>query len=56
MHVAATVKHFAANSTEYQRLRSDSYVSARALREIYMKAFEIVIREAAPFAIMMQSS
>lgn len=51
-HVAATVKHFAANSTEYQRLRSDSYVSARALREIYMKAFEIVIREAAPFAIM----
>lgn len=52
MHVAATVKHFAANNTEYQRLRSDSHVSARALREIYMKAFEIVIREAEPYAIM----
>lgn len=52
MHVAATVKHFAANNTEYQRLRSDSHVSARALREIYMKAFEIVIREAGPYAVM----
>ena len=52
MPVAATVKHFAANNTEYQRLRSDSHVSARALREIYMKAFEIAVRDAAPYAIM----
>ena len=33
-NVAATVKHFAANNTEYRRLRSDSRVSAKALREI----------------------
>ncbi|MBQ9746495.1 MAG: glycoside hydrolase family 3 C-terminal domain-containing protein, partial [Clostridia bacterium] len=50
--VAATVKHFAANNTEYQRMKSNSRVSARALREIYMKAFEIIIKEAQPFAIM----
>ena len=50
--VAATVKHFAANNTEYQRMKSNSRVSARALREIYMKAFEIIIKDAAPHAIM----
>ena len=50
--VAATVKHFAANNTEYQRMKSNSRVSARALREIYMKAFEIIIKKAKPFAIM----
>ena len=50
--VAATVKHFAANNTEYQRMKSNSRVSARALREIYMKAFEIIIKEANPYAIM----
>lgn len=50
--VAATVKHFAANNTEYQRLRSNSRVSARALREIYMKAFEIVIKKSNPYSIM----
>lgn len=50
--VAATVKHFAANNTEYQRMKSNSRVSARALREIYMKAFEIIIKDADPYAIM----
>ncbi len=50
--VAATVKHFAANNTEYQRMKSNSRVSARALREIYMKAFEIIIKDASPLAIM----
>ncbi len=50
--VGATVKHFAANSTEYQRMKSNSRVSARALREIYMKAFEIVIERANPYSIM----
>ena len=51
-NVAATVKHFAANNTEYQRMRSNSRVSARALREIYMKAFEIVIKKSNPYSIM----
>ena len=50
--VAATVKHFAANNTEYQRMKSNSRVSARALREIYMKAFEIIIERANPYSIM----
>lgn len=48
----ATIKHFAANSTEYRRLQSDSYISARALREIYMRGFEIAIKEGQPLAIM----
>lgn len=52
MNVAATVKHFAANNTEYQRLRSNSRVSARAMFEIYMKAFEIVIKRSNPWSIM----
>ena len=50
--VAVTVKHFAANNTEYQRLKSNSRVSARAMREIYMKAFETVISESKPYSIM----
>lgn len=50
--VGATIKHFAANSTEYRRLQSDSFISARALREIYMRGFEIAIKEASPYAIM----
>ncbi len=50
--VAATIKHFAANNTEYQRLRSNSRIAARAFREIYARAFERVIREADPYAIM----
>ena len=50
--VATTVKHFAANNTEYQRMKSNSRVSARALREIYMKAFEIAIELSQPMAIM----
>lgn len=50
--VAAAVKHFAVNSTEYSRLASNSIVSARAMREVYLKAFEIVIKEADPWSIM----
>ena len=50
--MGATIKHFAANSTEYRRLQSDSYISARALREIYMRGFEIAIKEGQPLAMM----
>ncbi len=50
--VGATVKHFAANSTEYQRMKSNSRITARALREIYMKAFEIIIERSNPYSIM----
>jgi beta-glucosidase len=50
--IAATIKHFAANEQETDRLHVDEIVSERALREIYMKPFEITIKEANPLAVM----
>ncbi len=50
--VATTIKHFAANNTEYLRLKSNSRLSARALREVYMKGFEIAIRVSDPLSLM----
>ncbi|MCI9487699.1 MAG: beta-glucosidase [Lachnospiraceae bacterium] len=51
-HVAATVKHFACNNKETNRKYSDSRLSVRALREIYLRPFEIIVKEAEPWAIM----
>ena len=51
-HVAATVKHFALNNKETNRKNSDSRASERAIREIYLKVFEIVVKEAKPWSIM----
>lgn len=51
-HVGAAVKHFALNNKETNRKNSDSRASERAIREIYLKAFEIVVREADPWCIM----
>lgn len=50
--VAATPKHFAVNSQELRRMTTDSVLDERTLREIYLTAFEIVVREARPRAIM----
>lgn len=50
--VSACVKHFAANNKETNRKQSDSRVSERAMREIYLKAFEIIVKTADPWAIM----
>ena len=48
----ATVKHFACNNIEYERGVSNSQVSERALREIYLKGFKIAVEEGRPHAIM----
>ena len=50
--VAASVKHFCCNNKETNRHQSDSCVSERALREIYLKPFELCICEAHPWTLM----
>lgn len=50
--VSACIKHFACNNQEFARTVNDSRVSERALRQIYLKGFEICIKEAKPQNIM----
>lgn len=52
VHVAACVKHFALNNKETNRKDSDSRASERAIREIYLKQFEIIVKTAHPWSIM----
>lgn len=50
--VGASLKHFAANNTEDDRMRSSSDVDPRTLREIYLRAFQRVVQEAEPWTVM----
>ena len=47
-----TIKHLACNNQETNRLNSNSSVSPRALRDLYLRAFEICVRRARPAAVM----
>ncbi len=50
--IGSTIKHFAVNSQEWNRFHSCAHVSERAIREIYLKGFEIAVRTAQPMCIM----
>ncbi|WP_444963200.1 glycoside hydrolase family 3 C-terminal domain-containing protein [Nocardiopsis sp. M1B1] len=50
--VGASLKHFAANNAEHDRMRSSSDVDPRTLREIYLRAFQKVVRTSAPWTVM----
>lgn len=50
--VTGTIKHFACNSQEFHRTDVEAVVSERALRELYLKAFELAVKEGGAYSIM----
>jgi beta-glucosidase len=50
--IGASLKHFACNNQEFERFRGSSQVDERTLREIYLPAFEYIVKETSPWTVM----